>query len=53
MACEYSQVNIESELYSLPYTTATANARTQPHRQPTPQLMANPDPQPIERGQGY
>ena len=30
-----------------------SNARSMPHLQPTPQLMATPDPQPTERGQGW
>ena len=29
-----------------------SNARSKPRLQPTPQLMATPDPQPTERGQG-
>ena len=28
------------------------NARSEPSLQPTPQLMAMPDPQPTERGRG-
>ena len=29
-----------------------SNAGSEPHLQPTPQLMARPDPQPTEQGQG-
>ena len=29
-----------------------SNAGSEPHLRPTPQLMATPDPQPIEQGQG-
>ena len=29
-----------------------SNIRSEPHLQPTPQLMATPDPQPTEQGQG-
>ena len=29
-----------------------SNAGSEPHLQPTPQLMAMPDPQPTERSQG-
>ena len=45
---EVLRLGVESELQPPDYTTATAT----PYLQPTPQLMATPDPQSTERGQG-
>ena len=40
---EVPRLGIESELQVLAYTTVTAT-QDEPHLQPTPQLMATPDP---------
>ena len=50
---EVPRLGVESELLRPAYTTATAipGARFEPRLRPTPQLMAMPDPQPIDQGQ--
>ena len=49
---EVTRLGIESELKPPAYTRATATAGSEPRLQPTPQLMATPDSQPTEQGQG-
>ena len=53
---EVPRLGVKLELQPPAYTTATSlwhsNAGTELHLQPTPQLMATPDPWPIEQGQG-
>ena len=39
------------ELQLPAHATATETPGSEPHLQPTPQLMAMPDPQPTEQGQ--
>ena len=41
---EVPRLGTESELQPLAYTTATANAASEPCPRPTPQLKATPDP---------
>ena len=42
---EVPRLGVKSELQLLTYATATAMlARSKPHLQPTPKLMATPDP---------
>ena len=45
-----SRLGIELVLQWPAYTTATAVAGSEPHLQPTSQLMATPDPQPTRTG---
>ena len=49
---EVSRLGVKLELQLLAYTTAKATWRLS-HLQPTPQLMATPDPWPTERGQWW
>ena len=46
------RLGVESELQPLAYTTAVATPDSSQCLWPTPQLMAKPDPEPTERGQG-
>ena len=45
---EVPRLGVEPELQLLAHTTATANAESELHLPPTPQLMATPDRQPTE-----
>ena len=49
---EGPRLGVQSELWSLAYTTVTPTQESEPHLQPTPQLMATPDPLTNEQGQG-
>ena len=48
---ESPRLGVELELQPVAYTTATATTGSELHLQPTPQLKAAPDTQPIEPGQ--
>ena len=45
---EVPRLGVKLERQLLAYTIATAMQDLGPHLQPTPQLMATPDPQPTE-----
>ena len=47
---EVLRLGVKSELEPPAYARATAGS--EPRLRPTPQLMATPDPQPTEQGQG-
>ena len=49
---EVPRLGVKSELQLLAYSTATATVESEPHLQPTPQLMATLDPWPTEWSQG-
>ena len=49
---EVPRLGVKSELQLPAYTTATATMGSEPCLQPTPQLMAMPDPGPTGQGQG-
>ena len=49
---EVPRPGVESQLSPPAYATATAMWGSEPHLQPTPQLMAMPDPPSTEQGQG-
>ena len=46
------RLGLESELQLLAYATAIATAGSEPHLRPMKQLVAMPDPEPSEQGQG-
>ena len=48
---ESPRLGVELELQPVAYTTATATTGSELHLQPTPQLKAALDTQPIEPGQ--
>ena len=48
---EVPRLLVKSELY-LCYSHSNSNMGSEPHLQPTPQIMVTRDPQPSERGQG-
>ena len=49
---EIPRLGVKLEPQPLAYARATATRDLKPHLQPTPQLMATPDPLPMEQGQG-
>ena len=49
---EVPRLGVKSELLATSLRHSHSHAGSEPHLQPTPQLMTTPDPYPTERGQG-